>query len=77
MPRGVYTYRQHVVNLLDRRLGVKDPLECSHEMKELLLCWGNIFTFKNAPFDPFKCKAQEEILFKCELAMTASSEVSN
>jgi hypothetical protein len=71
--KGINTYKQHVVKMLDKRLGAREPLECTKEVGDVLMCWGTIFTSATAQYDPTKCKKQEETLFKCQLAMESGS----
>lgn len=71
--KGINTYKQHVMKLLDKRLGAKEQLECTKEVSDVLMCWGTIFTSSSAEYDPTKCAKQESTLFKCQLSMESSS----
>lgn len=53
---GIHTYKQHVVKMLDRRLGAKEPLECTKEVSDVLMCWGTVFVSSTSQYDPTKCK---------------------
>lgn len=73
--KHIHTYKQHVVKMLDRRLGAREPLECAREVSDVLMCWGTVFTSSSAPYDPTKCKKQEEALYKCQLSMESGAIV--
>jgi len=56
---GIHTYKQHVVKMLDRRLGAKEPLECTKEVSDVLMCWGTVFVSSTSQYDPAKCKVRQ------------------
>lgn len=71
--KGINTYKQHVVKMLDKRLGAREPLECKLEVSAVVMCWGSIFTSSSAQYDPTKCKREEDALYKCQLSMESGS----